>query len=129
MYACPRAGAGALEDPFYSVKRAVQEALRAATAQLDTWRVQTNARAADAKKTQLDLEEALANIDSDLDDLQETIEIVETNRGASPTVMRGAHSIVTGRYFSIDDNELLSRKNFIVPPSRLSRPPRLTAPR
>lgn len=63
------------------MKRQVQEGLRTATGLLETWRSQSAAKHPDAKKIAADLEETLANINSDLDDLQETIEIVETNRG------------------------------------------------
>jgi len=91
----------AVQDPFYIVKDDVTQSLGASRKLYSRWRdllQQTNtAQNEEFKWTTDQIHQAIKSIEWDLQDLDETIQIVEANRAK----------------FKIDDVELAKRKSFI----------------
>ncbi len=86
-----------IRDPFYSVKDKVQSSIGTLRAEFDEWE-RLSMKSPDYNTITKRIRSSIAGIKEDLNDLQETIKIVEENRGRFP---------------SIDDRELDSRKEFV----------------
>lgn len=90
-----------LEDPFFVVRDEVQKALQSATSLYDRWSELINNPKSVSKEeydwTTNELRNSLRSIDWDLEDLEETIDIVEKNL----------------KKFKIDESELEDRRSFI----------------
>jgi len=91
-----------MQDPFHLVKEDVQQTLKEVNALYEHWKnLLTNTNTAENKEfvwVQKELENKIQNIVDDLDDLDETIEIVEKNI----------------QKYELDDDEIQLRKSFIV---------------
>ncbi|CAG2249618.1 STX6 [Mytilus edulis] len=90
-----------LEDPFFVVRDEVQKALQSATSLYERWSELINNPKSVSKEeydwTTNELRNSLRSIDWDLEDLEETIDIVEKNL----------------KKFKIDESELEDRRSFI----------------
>jgi len=90
-----------MQDPFHLVKEDVQQTLKEANALYEHWKnLLTNTNTAENKEfiwVQKELENKIQNIVDDLDDLDETIEIVEKNI----------------QKYELEDDEIQIRKSFI----------------
>lgn len=87
-----------IRDPFYSVKDKVQTSIGTLRPEFEEWE-RMSLKSPDYPAVTKQIRSSISGIKEDLNDLQETIKIVEENRGRFP---------------SIDDRELDSRKEFVV---------------
>ncbi|VDD79797.1 unnamed protein product [Mesocestoides corti] len=84
-------------DPFYVVRDEVIKSLTQAQVEYEAWKHEVVAKSVNIKPAEMALRETIKNIDWDLEDLQETVLIVEKN----PTK------------FYISGEELRSRQRFL----------------
>ncbi|KAI9146106.1 syntaxin-6-like protein [Paraphysoderma sedebokerense] len=88
-----------MQDPFYAVKEEVQTSLQNAQAQFSSWQrlSSTNNHSSEFQRVAAEVRNAIQNIELDLQDLSETVRIVEK----------------TPERFNLDHREVQSRKAFI----------------
>ncbi|KAL7053377.1 hypothetical protein AAHC03_027180 [Spirometra sp. Aus1] len=84
-------------DPFYVVKDEVIKSLAQANTEYEAWKNEVLSKSVDIKTVETALRQTIRNIEWDLEDLQETVLIVEKN----PTK------------FFISEDELRSRQSFL----------------
>jgi syntaxin 6 len=86
-----------MRDPFYSVKDKIQSSIQSLRGDFEEWE-RLSLKSPDYQSLTKKVRSAITGIKEDLNDLQETIKIVEENRTRFP---------------SIDDRELDSRRDFV----------------
>ncbi|CDS41019.1 syntaxin 6 [Echinococcus multilocularis] len=84
-------------DPFYVVRDEIVKSLGQAKVEFDAWKHEVVSESANIKTAETALKETIRNIDWDLEDLQETVQIVERNPSK----------------FRISVEELRSRRHFL----------------
>mmetsp|Transcript_28121 Transcript_28121/g.45595 ORF Transcript_28121/g.45595 Transcript_28121/m.45595 type:complete len:234 (+) Transcript_28121:75-776(+) len=83
------------KDPFYDAKDEVQKSLKNAKSAFDRWRILPDNK--EASNLRRDLLEELRNIESDVIELNDTVNVVESDRST----------------YRLEDGEIFSRKQFI----------------
>ncbi|KAH9286071.1 Syntaxin-6 [Echinococcus granulosus] len=84
-------------DPFYVVRDEIVKSLGQAKVEFDAWKHEVVSESTNIKTAETALKETIRNIDWDLEDLQETVQIVERNPSK----------------FRISVEELRSRRHFL----------------